>query len=162
MTISSITNSAVQQLWWQQVSALSSASDTDGTSQSGVQSVGSEGVSVELSEPGKIFSKLQQLAESDPEQFETLMTDIADQIEEAAESATDEDQSSMLKEMAQNFRDAAESGDVSALRPPPPPKPSDNANGEMVNAYTQNRGSSSFGSVMDIVKEIVDEAVSSI
>ena len=162
MTISSISSSSIQQLW-QQVNSLTSASQTESTSETDLATVTTgTGVSVDLSDPGKAFSQLQQLSESDPEDFKTTMASIADQIEEAAESTSDEKQSDMLREIAADFREAAENGDMSSMQQQPPPPPPDGANGDQISAYTQNASSGSIDSVMSIVKGIVDDAISAL
>ncbi|MHC1781389.1 MAG: hypothetical protein AB9891_01275 [Anaerolineaceae bacterium] len=77
---------------------------------------------MEMSNPAEMMSKLQELQEKDPESFQTIMDQIADEIEAAAaeeEEATG--QASPLSDLADKFREAAESGDLSILKPPEPP-----------------------------------------
>ncbi len=76
----------------------------------------------EMSNPAELMSKLQQLQEEDPEQFQTVMDQIADELEAAAAEEEEETgQTSRLSDLAAKFREAAESGDLSILQPPPPP-----------------------------------------
>jgi hypothetical protein len=123
-------------------------------------------VSVGLSESGTLFNKLKQLAESDPEKFKTVMTDIADEIEKAAESSADDQESCMLKKVAERFRKAGESGESSAAFPPgpppagpPPASAADSTTEGRSNAYTQTQkaGSDGFRTVLIIIHEVLDE-----
>jgi HSP90 family molecular chaperone len=75
-----------------------------------------------MSNPGEMMSKLQELQEEDPEEFLTVMEQIAEELEAAAaeeEEATG--QPSRLSDLAAKFREAAESGDLSVLKPPERP-----------------------------------------
>lgn len=167
MSISSISNTGSQELW----QLLAASSQTTGTSQSSVQTVSSDSdTSVSLSDPGKIFSKLKQLSETDPEKFKTVMTDIADEIEKAAESSTDDNESGMLKSVAEKFKKAAESGDVSDAMPqgpppsgPPPSGASESTTGGKVSAYSQaqNAGSDGFSALLNIINEVFEKDTSS-
>ncbi len=77
--------------------------------------------SVETSNPAEFFSKLQELQESDPEKFQEVVSSIADQLEAAAGDEELSSASSMLSDLAARFRDVANGGDISQLKPPEPP-----------------------------------------
>jgi len=80
------------------------------------------GVSFDFSKPSELLSKLAQLQSSDPEKFKSLMNEIADKLQSAAdESGTDSFKSKMLGDLAAKFKSAAETGDLTQLQPPPPP-----------------------------------------
>jgi hypothetical protein len=69
---------------------------------------------------------------------------------------------STRREIAADFREAAENGDMSSMQPPPPPQPPDGANGDQIGAYTQSASSGTLDDVMSIVKNILDDAISSL
>jgi hypothetical protein len=80
------------------------------------------------------MKQLEELSKSDPEKFKKVMTSLADQIQEQADQADQagDGRASLLSEMAQKFKQAADTGDVSALQPPRPPQggsPSQRAKG---------------------------------
>jgi len=77
--------------------------------------------SSETSNPAEFFQKLQELKESDPENFKEVVSSIADKLEAAAEDEELSSASSMLSELAAKFRDVANGGDISQLKPPEPP-----------------------------------------
>ncbi|MFP5212401.1 MAG: hypothetical protein ACLGPL_03380 [Acidobacteriota bacterium] len=166
MSVSSVTggNSAVQQLW----QSLASTSQASADSSTATQSTGSS-TSLDLSRPGKLFSRLQQLSESDPDKFKSVMSDIADQLEDTAEASSDDEEGEMLKKAAERFRSASESGELSDAMPPrpegPPPGPppmgmSDGANGSQTNGYAQKQGQQGFETVLSIIGSVLDKAES--
>ena len=86
--------------------------DTDGDTS------GSTGpaASTHISKRGQLLSKLQQLQQQDPAKFKQVVTDIATKLQDAAKSATG-DQQKFLSDLADKFQ-KAESGDLSGLQPP--------------------------------------------
>jgi hypothetical protein len=72
---------------------------------------------VQLSKPAAMMKKLESLQQSDPAKFKEVMTNISESLASAAESASGES-ASRLSEMAQKFASAAETGDLSSLKPP--------------------------------------------
>lgn len=73
------------------------------------------GGSVGISQLSKFLSRLDDLTESDPAKFQSMMSDIADKLSGAAVNQTGEAASAISK-LAEQFRDAAESGSTDALR----------------------------------------------
>lgn len=158
---------------------LGAYSQTDSTSTTNVQSTSTtSSESLNLSNPGKLFSQLKSLSESDPEKFKTVMNDIAKEIEKTAESSSDSNESSMLKKVAEGFKKAGESGDLSEALPkgPPPQGPppanssddgttgtSDYTTGGRISAYTQtqNVGQDGFSALLNIISEALNKNVGS-
>jgi len=70
----------------------------------------------QISKQGQLFSQLQQLQSSDPDKYKQLLTDAANKLSSAAQSATGGDQQ-FLSNLAAKFSKAAD-GDLSALEPP--------------------------------------------
>ncbi len=91
-------------------SSGSSATGTVGSSVSGA-------FSVDVSQPGQLFSQLQSLAQSDPTQFKQVTAEIASQLKDAASSATGK-QADFLNNLANRFQTASQSGKASDLAPP--------------------------------------------
>jgi len=77
--------------------------------------------SAEMSNPAEFFNNLEELQKSDPEKFQEVVSSIADQLEEATEDEDLSSVSSMLSNLAAKFRDVANGGDISQLKPPEPP-----------------------------------------
>jgi hypothetical protein len=81
---------------------------------------------MQASGPAEMMNKLQTLQVEDPEKFQDVMNQIANEIESAASEEEDTTGStSRLNYLAAKFREAAKSGDLSILQPPPPPSFSD-------------------------------------
>ena len=108
--------------------ATQETDDSDSTSS--CTSIGSSSTrksdSLDLSKPGEIYSKLQELAKSDPEKLKEVCANIADKLKSASESSNGRD-SKMLTDLAQKFQNVADGGDVSQLKPPEPPSFGDGA-----------------------------------
>ncbi|BCY17663.1 hypothetical protein hrd7_15120 [Leptolinea sp. HRD-7] len=77
--------------------------------------------SAEMSNPAEFFNTLEELQKSDPEKFQEVVSSIADQLEEATEDEDLSSVSSMLSNLTAKFRDVANGGDISQLKPPEPP-----------------------------------------
>jgi hypothetical protein len=77
-----------------------------------------------VSQMADLMKQLEELSKSDPEKFKKVMSSLADQIQEQADQAEQagDGRASLLNEMAQKFKQAADTGDVSALQPPKPPQ----------------------------------------
>lgn len=170
MGISGVSDLEAQQL---RHILVRSSQQTQSTTHNGIQITGdSSELSVDLSDPGKLFSQLKQLSEIDPEKFRTVMTNIAEEIDNAAESSSDSGESDMLSSVAEDLRKAAESGELpDAVLPPgpppqgaPPPGPppaftSGGATAEQISAYTQNdnAGVDGLQTLLNIIGAALDE-----
>ncbi|MBU1702188.1 MAG: hypothetical protein KJ970_17210 [Candidatus Eisenbacteria bacterium] len=88
------------------------------------EAAGDVGVSLDISEPGKGFSVMMSLLETEPEKFKELMNNIADKLTEAAEEA-EGPQQQFLADLAERFRETAETGDLSNL-----PRPGEGMHGK--------------------------------
>jgi hypothetical protein len=96
----------------QAVSPTTTPSTTSVTS-----SDAANGVSVDISRPGQLFSQLSSLAQSNPDQFKSVTADIAAKLKDAAGSATGS-QADFLNKIADRFQSASQSGSISDLQPP--------------------------------------------
>jgi len=74
---------------------------------------------LDMSKPGEMFSQLQKLQTSDPAKFKQTVSDIADTLEKASKDQTGFG-GGMLSDMASKFRDVANGGDLSQVKPPDP------------------------------------------
>ena len=99
---------------------------------------------------GEVMDKIGELKNSDPDKFKTLMSGIAEALDEQAGSAGSTAsanqstfESMMLAELSDKFESAAETGDLSILQPlpppppPPPPPPEMSMNAGVNTGYTQ-------------------------
>jgi hypothetical protein len=77
--------------------------------------------SSEMSNPAEFFNNLKELKSSDPEKFEKVVSSIADKLEAASQDEDLSSASSMLSDLAAKFRDVANGGDISQLKPQEPP-----------------------------------------
>jgi hypothetical protein len=75
------------------------------------------GVNVDISRPGQLFSQLSSLAQSNPDQFKSVTADIAQKLKDAASSASGS-HADFLDKIADRFQAASQSGNVSDLAPP--------------------------------------------
>jgi len=98
----------------QDIAALTSASTQQGVTGTGSAS---SAVSVDLSQPGQLWSQLQSLAQNNPTEFKQVTADIASQLKDAASSATG-GQAQFLTNLSNRFQAASQSGSMSDLAPP--------------------------------------------
>ncbi len=95
--------------------AISPVADQDGAA-TGVEGTTSA-VSVDMSQPGQLWSQLQSLAQSNPTEFKAVTADIASQLKQAASSQTGQ-KADFLNNLAERFQSASQSGKMSDLAPP--------------------------------------------
>jgi hypothetical protein len=118
MDISGIYNS----LLTSQTSSTSSVSqvnnNTAGASLIGATDGSNNVDGIDMSKPGKLFSELKQLQQSDPTKFKQVVTDIANKLDAASKDPANSSASTMLSNMASKFKDVANGGDISELQPP--------------------------------------------
>ena len=99
-----------------QPSALSASTsapprvDTDGDND------GSSSGSASVSSVGKLFSQLAQLQQTDPDKFKTVLTDIANKLQAAGQQDGGA-QGQALANLASKFQQAAQTGNLSSLKP---------------------------------------------
>lgn len=124
------------------VSILKSMSTT-ATSTSGASSASGSSDSTEISGPAEFLSKLQQLKTQDPDKFKELLTEMAESLKSAAESATSEQDQKMLASLAEKFTSVANGGDLSELEPPRPP-----TNGMEIYAAGSDSSAKTMGQMM--------------
>jgi hypothetical protein len=72
--------------------------------------------SAEISKPGELFSKLQQLLQKDPEKFKEVVGEVAHSLRDAAQKATGRG-AEFLNRLADRLDQTAQTGDLSALAP---------------------------------------------
>ncbi len=89
------------------------ATQASTTSQTGV--TGQD--SVQVSKTAEFFQQLRQLETQNPAEFKKELSDIASKLKSAAQQESDPSQSSFLNNLADRFQKAADSGDLSALKP---------------------------------------------
>jgi hypothetical protein len=109
MSVQSI-SSADSNAWWLDQLRKTSAADASTQSSTATQ------YSASLSPFGQLISKLDSLAASDPDKFKSLTTQIASELTAAA-GRSEGPQADFLKQIAQKFTAASQSGDASGLRP---------------------------------------------
>jgi hypothetical protein len=71
---------------------------------------------VDLSQAAQVFSKLQNLSQSSPAQFQQLTAKISSQLQTEAQSATGS-ASTFLSDLANQFQTASQTGNTSSLQP---------------------------------------------
>jgi hypothetical protein len=90
---------------------------------------GGAAASARFSKPGELFSKLQQLADQDPEKLKEVAGKIADSLHQAAAKAGGA--GSFLEKLASSFDEVAKSGDLADLRPKNDAPPAEPAPGQL-------------------------------
>ncbi|MFO0745280.1 MAG: hypothetical protein U1F43_06315 [Myxococcota bacterium] len=121
MNINSVSTSLVQQ-----TATTARASATNGTSRADCAPSGPP--PSDVSGIGKAMAKLGELAKSDPAAFEKATADIAKKLEELAKSQSG-DAATRISDLAKQFANASETGDMSALEPPSRPHHAHGARG---------------------------------
>jgi hypothetical protein len=71
----------------------------------------------DLSGLAQFFSALKQLSVSNPSQFKQITAQISQQLNAAAQSATDPNEAQQLTAVANRFQQASQTGDFSSLLP---------------------------------------------
>jgi hypothetical protein len=101
-----------------QVSALDTVSNPTATTRpSSLPPPGAGDAAVpHMSGPGKLMSKLAALKAADPEKFQTVVSDMAAKLKDAASQATGP-QAQFLTNLSNKLSDVASGGDISELRP---------------------------------------------
>jgi len=107
--------------------ARTTAATTSTTTSTAVEASAADGsTKVDISGPGRFFTKLQSMMQSDPAQAKDVLGSLATQLRDSAKSASGDD-ATRLNALADKLQQAAESGDASVLSPPggarrgPPP-----------------------------------------
>jgi hypothetical protein len=90
-------------------------------SYTGGSSAAVSGDSASISGPGKLLSEPQQLQQKDPTKFQEVVSQIATQLQSAAQQAGQGPQADFLSSLAQKLQNVASTGDLSQLQPPGPP-----------------------------------------
>jgi hypothetical protein len=99
-----------------QIQKLKAAQGQTGPSASAATSTASSD-QVDFSQIANFFKQLQQLQQSNPAQFKQVLTDTASKLKAAAGQSTDPQQAAFLNNLAGKFQTAADTGDLSALKP---------------------------------------------
>ncbi|MBZ5675303.1 MAG: hypothetical protein LAP61_13755 [Acidobacteriia bacterium] len=76
---------------------------------------------VDFSQVAQLFKELQKLQSTDPAEFKKVLTDAANKLKDAAGQQSDSAVASFLTNLADKFQQAADTGDLSALKPPSAP-----------------------------------------
>ncbi|MGD0822742.1 MAG: hypothetical protein ABSA71_18580 [Desulfomonilia bacterium] len=93
-------------------------SDTATSQATATDAVGSsQSDSVNVSQASQLFSQLQQLQQSDPDKFKQVMTNIAGELQSAAQGKSGFE-AQTLSDLATKFQNVANGGDISQLMPP--------------------------------------------
>ena len=110
---------------------LSTQQTSGSTSTTASTDTASDGV--DFSQVAQLFKELQKLQSTDPAEFKKVLTDAAQKLKDAAGQQSDPTAASFLTNLADKFQQAADTGDLSVLKPPapgngygPPPASSNN------------------------------------
>jgi len=124
-TLNSINNSLLSEI----DSYLSTQQTSGNTSTTASNSTASDGV--DFSQVAQLFKELQKLQSTDPAEFKKVLTDAAKKLKDAAGQQSDSKAAAFLTSLADKFQQAADTGDLSVLKPPasgsaygPPPRSS--------------------------------------
>ena len=117
-------------------------------------------VSATISGPGQLFSELQQLQAQDPNKFQQVASQIAGQLQSAAQQQGTGNQADFLNKLAGQFNNVANGGDISQLKPHHHGHHGGhktyNSSGQAV-ASSPGTSSASGTSVQDLFKTIANE-----
>ena len=93
--------------------------------------------SASISGPGQLVSELQQLQQQNPTEFQQIVSQIAKQLESAAQQAGQGQQGTLLSDLAQKFQNVANGGDLSQLLPSQPANAVEQTYGQSGSVLTQ-------------------------
>jgi hypothetical protein len=113
-TLSSINSSLLSEI----DSYLSTQQTSGSTSTNASNATPSDGV--DFSRVAQLFKELQKLQSSDPAEFKKVLTDAAQKLKDAAGQQSDPTTASFLTNLADKFQQAADTGDLSVLKPSAP------------------------------------------
>jgi hypothetical protein len=68
-----------------------------------------------ISQVGQLLSGLQRLQQQDPAKFQRVLNSVADQLQAAAKQQSKDSQAQFFNQLAQEFRQAAQTGNLSGL-----------------------------------------------
>ena len=108
--------SSLSSLFPNQLDPLGSLAGTQASTASPTGVTGQD--SVQVSKTAEFFQQLRQLESQNPAGFKKELSDIAGKLKSAAQQESDPSQSSFLNNLADRFQKAADTGDLSALKPP--------------------------------------------
>jgi hypothetical protein len=94
-----------------------STSLTQATNSTSVNDPDGGSDSQRISGAGQLFSKLQQLQQQDPTKFKQVLTQIASELQTAAQQQGQGNQAQFLTQLANKFQTAAQTGDLTPLQP---------------------------------------------
>lgn len=97
------------------LTALSTTSSPDGPQET-TRTASTPATSTNVSKPGELMSKLNQLLQQDPAKFKEVTQQISDELKSAAQNASGP-QASFLSKLSENFAQASSSGSLSSLQP---------------------------------------------
>ena len=118
-SIGSTLNSINSSLLTEIDSYLSTQQTSGSTSTNASNATPSDGV--DFSQVAQLFKELQKLQGTDPTEFKKVLTDAAKKLRDAAGQQSDSAAAGMLTTLADKFQQAADTGDLSVLKPPSPP-----------------------------------------
>jgi hypothetical protein len=124
------------------------------TQNGGAAAVSTPAASAEISKPGELFSKLQQLAQQDPDKFKQIAGSIADNLRTAAQQAGGNG-SSFLNKLADRFDQAAQSGDLSSFQPHQEEQGAGGVQGQ--HHHHGHHGGGGGGAIASIFENALDE-----
>src|SRR5260370_32429073 len=93
----------------------SKAASSGGTVQS---TPGSSSDKLDLSKVADVLRELQQLQTDNPAEFKQALNDAATKLKDASQQQTDPAQAKFLSDLSDRFQKAADTGDLSQLKPP--------------------------------------------
>jgi len=137
-TLNSINNSLLSEI----DSYLSTQQTSGNTSTTASNSTASDGV--DFSQVAQLFKELQKLQSTDPTEFKKVLTDAAKKLKDAAGQQSDSTAAAFLTSLADKFQQAADTGDLSVLKPPapasaygPPPRSNNTTSSDSSNTQDQ-------------------------
>jgi len=116
-----------------------------------------------VSKMADLMSQLKSLEDSDPDKFKKVMSTIAEQLEKQAGSS-DDGKAGFLEDMASRFKEAAESGDLSVLKPPPdgsqPPTSSSSTSDRVKAAYAASSAQAPGDDLAQVIQAALQQYAS--
>lgn len=108
-----------------------------------------------VSDPGMLFSQLQNLSQQNPTEFKKITAQVAQQLQAASASSASaaSPQASSLSQMASNFQHASQTGSFSDLFTHSPQTATTAASGNPHNQYAAANGTSDSNAIHSIFSQ---------
>lgn len=110
-----------------------------------------------VSDPGLLFTQLQNLSQQNPAEFKKITSQVAQQLQAAGTTSTASAQTNMLTQIAGNFQHASQTGKFSDLFSHPSQTPGEPAASAPHQQYAASTGASQSSTIHSIFSQALSQ-----